>query len=409
MLAAIESNYASSVLLLGAGDATHPDGNGTIKDNPDEARKLMTTTSELIQSAKDWFARGRVLDSADAIERAGGCQRLVEARLQEIRDKQRRLSDTETKNRSLLELLHNRVAHVDTLAKDHRTTRETQEQFSRVQKNAESFATRINVPRSDPFEFADTLQELKTEIDQLESSISADWELHAETARSIDAAEAELEKLRRLEARSATDHFPDSSTTRQILGEADGLKSEFAKTRNSLGEPHGNWNALDERADDLARQAGLLAARLRNDLEEAERAYDALDAAIKQVRSAGRWTGGYGVFVSSQYGADSLARAKKRFQRGDYAAVILDAMAAKRMANQAIERAESELRRRQRAEQARIETEQRQRRAAAQLIASASRRRSSFGSGMGRSGFSSGSGSSRSSFSSGSGTSRSGW
>ncbi len=125
ILKSIESRYAATVLLLGAGDSTHPDANGTSRDNLKESHNLMANATNYLKNAVDWFARGWILDSAGTLERAEGCQKLVKSRLQEVRDKQDRLSKTETANRSLLRLLCIRVDHFESQMKDNRTTHET--------------------------------------------------------------------------------------------------------------------------------------------------------------------------------------------------------------------------------------------------------------------------------------------
>lgn len=399
VLGEIESQYAASVLLLSAGDPAHPDANGTIRDNIREVEHLMATAHENIESSVKWFGEGRVLDSAIALDQTEFGHQLVVSRLEEIREKQDRLKKYETENRSLLELLLTRVGHLKALAEDRRTMRPSQENVERVERVARQLAEKIDAPMGDPFKLSAELNHLKGEIDNVEIIIQSDWREHAEVLRSIEVAQDQLASLGKLETQSATDNHPDSLLTKEILEQAGQLREKLGQLRSQSEEPHMDWDQLDDLVDNLARQAGLLAARLRKDLEAAEKAYNELRSAMNSVRSASRWSGGYGVLLASSYGAESLNQARHGFQRGDYSTVISAALLAKRMASQAIAQAEAEVRRRRDAEQRRIEQERRRRQAAARRIARS----------VSRSSFGSSSGSSRSSFGSGSGTSRSGW
>lgn len=407
ILVDIESACVPSVLRLGAGDPTHPQANGTIQDNLQEARGHLTAAGQRTERAEQQYRAAQILDAADLLREAAAHQEEAAFRLQEITEKQARIRKTESDNDARVAQLAARVRDLSAPVNDRRTMAPTLKAYEAAQQQlANAERVRAATPR-DPFGVADQLAAVEVALNKVADLARCDWDVHAEAQRSLQAAAAQLEVARRLSLEAGSDSIQDSAAIQHAARTADALAALLAQAQSAFSTPHGDWGEVDAAADRVAAEAGQAAATLRGELQAAQAAVSAMSAAASQVRSAGAWTGGWGVAILGAPGSALLTQARAHLERGDYDQAGRLAEAARQAAVTAVAAAEAEMRRRRRAEEERRERERREREAAE------ARRRSSFGGssfgGSGHSGFSSGSGVSHSSFSSGSGVGRSGW
>jgi hypothetical protein len=411
ILAQLRSRYDSQALLLGQGDPTHPNANGTIEDNLQEVQGHLTAAREMTDRAARLFRDAQILQAAEVLVQVAARQAEAGFRLQEVVEKQQRLRETGAANETLDQQLQNRIHGMESTLNDPRTMEAAMRAFdSAAQRLAAAGRLRAATP-CNPFQVAAELAAVRGALDSVADQVRCDWDLHAEADRSLKAAAAQIENAGRLSREAATDNVPDSPAIQQARQMFENLAAALSQAQSRLPVPHGDWRILDAEADRITNEAGRAAAALRGELQAAQTALAALSAAAAHVRSAGGWTGGFGVAILGAPGSDFLAQARALLGRGDYQQTWRLAEAARAAAQAAIEEAEAEVRRRRRAEEERQERERRQREAAEQRRRD-SMNHSSFSSGssgFSHSGFSSSSGSSHSSFSSGSGTSRSGW
>ncbi len=409
VLVDLAAGYAPSVFMLGQGDPTHPNANGTARDNLDEARAHLAACRELTEQSVVAFSEAQILKSADLLRQAAARQEQTVFRLQEIREKEQRIRGTETANDAQVEQLTQRVQGVEAGVRDVRTMRPTVAAFESARQQLDEAVRLRSVTPRDPFAVSAALTAVEEVLDQVADQARCDQESHAAARRSLEAAAAELEVARRLRGEAARDPVPDSPAIVEAGSALEALSGSLAGLDARLGEAHGDWLALDAEANGVAQEAGRLAATLRGELEAAERAIAALNAAAARVRAAGAWAGGLGVLIRGAPGSPDLEQARRILETGNYREARHLAEAARRAAELAIAQAEAERQRRRQAEEERRAHERRARQAAEWA------RRSTFGSGglggasRGRSGFLIGSGASRSTFQSGSGVGRSGW
>jgi hypothetical protein len=409
ILAGIMHGYAPSVLTLGAGDPTHANANGTIEDNMDEAREHLAAARKLLDKSIEAFRDARVLEAAELLRQIKERQETAVFRLEEITEKQSRLTQAEEANQKLLAQLEAQLQQYEPLIHDDRTMAPTMQMFDDARHLVRAARTLIESSQKDPFQAA---QELATALNSINESVNraqCDHEVFAEAERSLQSASAQIESARRLATEAATDNIGDSIEINQANREVSSLTVTLGEAQADLKRPHGDWTAVDAEADRIAAEASRHAATLRRELKEAEAAVTALSTAASAIRSASVWAGSYGVAIGGRPGSDYLAQARDLLVRGSYAGARQAAQAAYQMATDAVAAAEAEVRRLRRAEEEQIERERRRRR---EEEAARQRRQSSSSNSFGSSGgssFSSGSGVSRSSSSSGSGVSRSGW
>jgi len=409
ILVDLAAGYAPATLQLAQGDPTHPNANGTVRDNLEEATEHLAACRQLTDQSVRLFQNAQILQSADVLRQVAARQEQTAFRLLEITEKQQRLRNTETANDTLVGLLNQQVRELEPGVADPRTMRPTLEAFETArQQLADAGRLRQVTPRN-PFAVADGLATARETLDHVTDQIRRDRESHAAAAQSTQAAAAEIEVAQRLRRDAAHDTVPDSPGILQAGDELEALSASLADLAARLEEAHGDWSAVDADANRIAQVAGRAAASLRGELEAAEKAVAALNTAAARVRAAGTWTGGLGVLILGSPGSNHLEQARRMLQTGSYQEAWRIAEAARHAADLAIAQAEAELQQRRRAEEERRERERRARLAAEQARRHAISSSGFRSSGIGRSGFSSGSGASRSSFRSGSGVRRSGW
>jgi len=375
---------------------------GSLAEAPGRLADWIEDAGQLVNSAAKAFAIARLLEARMLLGEGSGvvaggeelCS-AVDARKADLLDlvgwNGRRLGDASRRNVDL-----------QAAAGDRRVTRRTLE----VQAGATAMlgeariAVEADASSLDPYRGSDLLDELEQASDAVEQAIAADHEAHASAMKTLEAVRASEREAASLAGTAEADQIPDSQETTLSLDELRRQQSELASLAVRLEEDHADWRELEQRLVAVHRALGQLSANLRQELERARQAVEAIARAEVEVSRANIWSGGHGVSISGNRGA--LAEAGRALVAGGYADVLRHAGFAAASARQAIATAEAEVARR--------------RRAAAAAAAAAARRarRSSFSSSS-RSSFSSGSsfGSSssvgRSSFSSGSGVGRSGW
>ncbi|MBM3832333.1 MAG: hypothetical protein FJ403_03460 [Verrucomicrobia bacterium] len=411
ILADIVHKYAPPVLGLGEGDPSHPNANGTIRDNMEEAKEHLAVARDLLAKSSQVFREAKLLESAELLRQIKERQETALFRLQEIAERQKRLAETEGANARCLGQLEARLKECAPAVADARTMTPTMQAYDHACRLVAAARSGLASRQCDPFRSAHELAAARATLEDVAQRVQCDHALFAEAERSLHSAAAQLDAARRLAHEASTDNVGDSLEISQAAREIESLMARLGRGREELDRAHGDWSALDTEADRIATDASRHVATLRKELQEAEAAVAAVSASANAVRIASAWSGSFGVVICGAPGSDYLAQARDLLLRGSYAAARNAAENARRAATAAVAEAEAQVRRLRRAEEERIERERRRRR---EEEAARQRRHSSSswgGSGFGgsRSTFSNGSGVSRSSFSSGSGVSRSGW
>ena len=403
ILAEIRQTYAPSVLLLRAGDPDHPDANGTLGDNLEEARGHVGLAHEKLDRAVDSFRNGRLLTAAGLLREVKRHQELAVYRLEEIAERQARLARTVETNRDLLQTLEARVREDQTtVAGDPRVMQPTLAAFDQGRSQLQEARRRVEASPGDPFLAEEALLAAQATLGQVHDQMApSDRALFAEAQRSVEAANRQLVAAGELARRAATDNIPDSPGIVQGTQSLRDLSAAQEQARAAVGLPHGDWHALDAEADRIAGEAARWAATLTGELAAAEKAVKALSAASGWVRTASSWSD-YGVTIDGNPGSNALSRARSLLERGRYDDAGKQANVAFQEASQAIEAAKAEASRQREADRRLAEAYSRQR-------AEEESRRSSVSSSFSSSSHHSSGSSSSSWGSSSSGSSRSSW
>ncbi len=411
-LEAMRARFSRDALRLGAGDPTHPNANGTVADNVDEAGNHLARARELAEAADAALRAARLLEAARLRENIAAEHKLAAARLEEIREKEVRLLATERANSEKLAEAESRLRIGERLAATPATMAPTRALLASARDRLNTLRPQVGAAVRDPFATAEALETILRELDVVQDRARCDSDVFEEAERSVRAAAVQLTEAQEAAARAATDNVSDSAAIRSVTTGLPGLSSALVALQTRLAAAHQDWHAVDAEADRIAAEAARATATLRGELARAEAAVREITAAAVAVRKAGSWTGGFGVLILGSPGSDTLDGARAWLQRGDYERARSHAETARRAAEAAIAQAVAEAERRRLAELARIERERRQRAVVAAEMARATRRSTGgFGGlGGGSSWGSSGSGFGSSSFGGGgSGFRTSGW
>ncbi|MHB9008512.1 MAG: hypothetical protein ACYDC1_16470, partial [Limisphaerales bacterium] len=361
ILAALQSGYAPSVLLLGAGDAGHPNANGTVEDNLMEVESHLAAARQTAATADDAYAAGRLLESARLREQIRGRHDLARYRLQEIDEKQRRVAEADQANASRWTALEER--HTDAARQIALRTSmpATQSAFEAASVRFEGVRPKVGAAGADPFALAEELGAVEAALTEVLDRARCDRDLFGEAERSVRAAAAQLEAARTVLIEATNDELPDSPAIANSQRQLTGLTEEMSGLQARVQEAHGDWPAVDVEADRIAGEGAGLAATVHGELAQARAAAADLATAANAVRKAGGWTGGYGVTILGAPGGDALAEAREFLQRGAYGRTRTAAETARRMAEAAVVEAMAEMERRRQVEIARVERDRRRR------------------------------------------------
>jgi hypothetical protein len=399
----LRHSWAPSALRPASADPSHPDPTASVTDHLQRAESALQAAGEAMAMAAESHRSGRILQAADLRDQAAAAQAAAEQTLRGIHEHAAAIAAAVTANTSRLGKLDHQSQHLDRAASDPQITRPALGEWAAARDLLETARTAVDArgPSANPVEAARLLDAADAALTAIEARFTVDRHLHEEVARSLDAADQEMNAARRLVHRSQTDQIPDSGETTRCVNRLTELESELAETRRLFALPHGDWQRLDQEADRITAEAARLGGRLRGELELAEQAVQAIHAAHAKVRAASAWRG--------DSGAGALQRARAGLSGGDYHGARELAAAAARLADQAVRAIEAEALMRLRQVQRQHEAARRRTRTSSFGSSSSFGSRSGGSGFSSRSSFSSRSGGSRSSFSSGSGTRRSGW
>lgn len=408
----LRARYAAAVMLLGAGDPTHPEANGTVDDNLREAEAHLAVVKRLLAEATEDFRAGRLLGAADKEAEGGLRLELTAARLAEISEKQGRVETADGANaeafqRAMLlqEQTRREVEHATTMPA-------TQARWADTDRALSALGGQLKAEGRDPFQLAEALASIGEAYRQVLHLAGADREHFQDASNACASARNQLGEARQAAQAAIEDGLPDSAAVEHCLGEVDRLLRELDAAEAALRRPHNDWPRIETDARQIQSEAAEAAATLRGEVALARQAAGTLQQAAGLVRQAGLWSGGFGVSILGRPGAAILAQAQDLLERGQYGEARAQADAALRIATSAIAEAEAEVRRRRAAEEARQAAERRRRAAARQRTMASlgsSIGSSRAGSGFRSSGFSRSSGMRSSSFSRGSGFKSSSW
>lgn len=422
ILEGILASYAPATWTLGAGDPAHPNANGTIEDNLAEAQASLSSARTQLETAEKIFAAARILEASNFWTRVKADQEFAAARLEEIEEKQARLERTEASNAATLTQLEHRAASARPVAAAASTTPPTIALYEDAFTALAQARSRRGARPADPFALAASLETIRQRLEQFDDQARCDRDIFEEASRSVKAAQAQLAQAQTRWAQIQGSGLPPSRAIENAWRELQALPEAVRSLEAQLNQPHQDWARVDAEADRLAAQAASLTATLAGEQERGQQAAAALSAAASAVRSAGSWTGGFGVTILGSPGSPVLEGARRALERGAYDEARAQAETARRMAEAAVAQAAAEVMRRRAAEQAARERERARRRA--EEAARQARRAATSGmgglGGGGRGGFGggfgggsswggSGSGFRGSSFGSGSGARTSGW
>ncbi|MFY2557830.1 hypothetical protein ACN469_09400 [Corallococcus terminator] len=394
LLEALTRRYRPSALRLRPEDAVHPEANGTVQDNVAEVAVHRGEAAKRLAESELAFAEARLLASAALLTEVEARNTLVQARLDEVEEKSRRLKSFEEGNAKTLLLAQGLGTACDADASDGRTMQPTRKARDTARQLLLAAVSATESRPGDPFDVAEQLASACLSLEQVRQAAASDRAHHAQAEASLDSADRALSAADRWIRQAANDGITDSRATTAAISGLVALRRELDSTRKDFAKPHGDWAVFDRMGDRIASEAARKTADLRGELRDAEEAAAAIRSASSVVQSAASWRG--------RAGGSKLDSARRALDKGLYEEARRSADAAEREAREAIEEAEREEERRREAER---EQERDRERARTSSSSSSSFSSSSSSSGSGFSSSSYGSGSSGS----GSGFGSSSW
>lgn len=344
VLASIEADFAESVLALSAGDASHPNSNGTVKDNVDEANAAIEAATSKREKALRAFRDGKVISAADLLSQVAAHQAIAQHRLDEIAEKRARLDKAVADNKAQrLSLEATAKEYVAKVAGDARTMQPTLKAFKAAQQTLAQGAELVDQAKGDPFKAGAALAAAAAALAQVWVSARNDFDQYAEVERSLQAAYRQLQSAGELAGRAKNDGTADSPAITSAYRELASLEDAYRRSVEAAKAAHGDWKALDIEADRITNEASHVAATLSGELAAAASATSAVSSAASKVREASNWSGSHGVYIPGSPGSGSLDAARAALARGDYQGAISNAESARRAAASAISQAEAQV------------------------------------------------------------------
>lgn len=359
VLESIEKGYAPAVMTLGEGDTLHPRGNGTVRDNIDEANQSLNEAKRVARDASELFEEGRFLQSSALLRQIDAIHAFVNDRFKEIVEKRDRLVAVTEANREKLDELEQSRKELAKSVNEKRTQKPTMQAFSSATEDLEARKRDHAAKQPNPFMIQKQLAVVSDAFDKVSHSVRADRALYEEASRSYTAAKEQLEGSLRILDTAANDDVRDSTAIVAARRKVEDLEQELERSRKSLNANHGDWGALDREVDRIAAEAATHTATVRGELQKAQDALEAINSAVLAYRDVTNWDGRWGVSIDGNAGSDTMQRARALRAQGDYVRAAALAGVALEEINRALSEARSLASEREAAEQRRIAEEER--------------------------------------------------
>ena len=333
----IVANYAAEVALLGEGDSSHPNANGTIGDNLEEVAATVSRRDRDLAKADDLYAKGSVLYAMKALALVNAHHEFIKARLDEVTEKRERLTKAEKQNAAEVRKLETDVSKLEDACKDDVASEETMG-FATKARKALDAASGGSKNKPNPFAVGAKLAEAKSALGAGTQALDRDSRLSRKVQNALAEIGRTLGEIDRDYKAATSDDIPDSDALK-VSGRK--IPALVKKVENFKVPKHPNWVVLDHDLSELTSAARNLLAEIRQEQEEAEEAQKRMNSANKAIRRAKSWSGSYGVTIRSQTGGSVMREAEAAFVAGNYALALDRAARAESLAQSAIDDAEN--------------------------------------------------------------------
>lgn len=330
---ALTQSYPPSVFLLGAGDPSHPNANGTLSDNAEEIQPHLAQAAIEVARANLARREGRLVTASGHLDAAAEQLRLARFRVSEVDEKNgrvnRAVAENATARTGLVERLRGPTA--ETLGASY-IQPTTAAAFRQLRADLAARTGPV-----DPFVEQEALQLLAGRHQQLEAAALRDRGLRDALSDRVAALGSAMAALTELDAQAERDGAPDSVATTGARSEVEGLQARFESLRTDADGENESWQPMLDVAASLSTDVVTVAATLRGELTVAETALRALSRARSAVQVARDWEDlEYGVTISRQPGERLLTQAEERMAEAQYEEASELASQAQVKANEAV-------------------------------------------------------------------------
>ncbi len=337
----LQESYAPSALTDTAGSIVE-----VVK-----AEKHIQTTAARLQEAATTHAGGAILQAARLLELTRQEQETAGGQLAGISSHAALLEATERENELALHVLHNALAEQASVAEHPHTTEHSNLEFQRLEQTVSECRQQVEARKQEqhPFAAKANLQSAQASLEQLVGQFAADHALFQKAVAKSASAKEQLVAATPLVTTAEGDGIADSPATTESLRGLLSLAEDLTGWQEFLQRPQQDWDKAVSGLDQLSREAAQHRARLKGELDQANRAVDRLHRAARAVRQANQWRGSHGVRISQSHGNSELASAEQALTHGDYPSCIRAADEASKAAKYAVDEADAEVRRKRRA------------------------------------------------------------
>ena len=403
LLEELQTGYAPSVLLFSSRFGEEIEGQQSIVNCIDRARRRLDQGLQDIEESKQAYQEGALIRASGLLEAIANELGFARHQLELVRDQHGALREAEEQNEKSEQRLQAWERDLQITGADPRTGPDTVANLQSAKEQVAAFAASRSQEKSDPFQLSHLAENLKTLLRSLEDGIKADWEAHGLADSTSTGARAGLTFCHTYLREAHQDGIPDSRALTRAIQRHEELSKELDRLCAALKTPHQDWGQLFEQINGVIGETSKVRATLEEELKAARDAVSQMKSATASLRSLQKWRSSHGVFINRRAGNKHLLEAKQALAVGNYASARTSSVRASGEALRELKKAQTR-------ESQAIAAAAAARRAA--LFESSSSSTSSFSSSFGGgSSFSSSSGSgfSSSGFSSGSGFSSSGW
>lgn len=369
ILLGIMEEFADEVLQLHDSDNPAADENGTIEDNFREIETAVELRQRNLSDARNRWEEGRLLAAIELVAAAKAANAFIQNRLEGVARKRVRLDQAVARNERLRTQLKRQTDELGKATADPRVMKPTTGKYDAAVKSLKRALELFDAERPNPLLIEADLLSVQEAYRVVTGQIQSDLELYAEAGSSLKTADSLLSRATGA-ARAVvgmSDDIPDSDRLKQIPGQMRVLEKQLASARELFSKESGDWNRVNQLADDVAADAEKLRGIINSEAEDGQSAVRAVSSSSRKVHEAFSWTGSYGVSVSGRPGSGLLQQARSALERGNYAEARRLAASAHSKAESAIAFAVAEVARKRREEEdrQRRERERRQREEAA--------------------------------------------
>jgi hypothetical protein len=274
------TQFDDALLKHAVAEPNNENAEVNLAHNPETIRIALEEAGKLLSQAQELYRIGQLNSSLASLDDAEEQFAKIDHCSNQLTELLLKIRQTEISNEELLNSLTNHAARLAPLVERRETAQQTLDVFATLITELDELRSKIQAPQRNPFTIAEQVKKLKNQTRLLQVQTERDYEIFKEAARSVQASNQMLVKLKIEVNRLRADEFADNQETldrsQEVITNA---QSSLELLNEQLSTDHPNAVEIDREADKLFERCSNEIRAIAGEIEFAK-------SAAQEIRKA---------------------------------------------------------------------------------------------------------------------------